>query len=176
MPVQANNKFQQIAYQSGKSAGGTSTPVEEPKEKKKSGGGGGRSASAAPVANPAYKEQMDKWQSNLNSLQKPSMEKPTYTDSYADRIAAMEQAGTPVYNSKYQQQIDALLDQVAGRGSFNYDVSSDPLYQAYKNQYVQGGRLAMQDTMGQAAALTGDMAPPMRPRRGIRRTSSTWAG
>ncbi len=33
----------------------------------------------------------------------------------------MEQAGTPVYNSKYQQQIDALLDQVAGRGSFNYD-------------------------------------------------------
>ena len=67
----------------------------------------------------------------------------------------MEQAGTPVYNSKYQQQIDALLDQVAGRGSFNYDVSSDPLYQAYKNQYVQGGRLAMQDTMGQAAALTG---------------------
>ena len=98
---------------------------------------------------------MDKWQSNLNSLQKPSMEKPTYTDSYADRIAAMEQAGTPVYNSKYQQQIDALLDQVAGRGSFNYDVSSDPLYQAYKNQYVQGGRLAMQDTMGQAAALTG---------------------
>lgn len=156
MPVQANNKFQQIAYQPGKSAGGTSTPVEEPKEKKKSGGGGGgRSASAAPAANPAYKEQMDKWQSNLNSLQKPSMEKPTYTDSYADRIAAMEQAGTPVYNSKYQQQIDALLDQVAGRGSFNYDVGSDPLYQAYKNQYVQGGRLAMQDTMGQAAALTG---------------------
>ena len=82
MPVQANNKFQQIAYQpgksaGGKSAGGTSTPVEEPKEKKKSGGGGGRSASAAPAANPAYKEQMDKWQSNLNSLQKPSMEKPT---------------------------------------------------------------------------------------------------
>lgn len=118
MPVQANNKFQQIAYQPGKSAGGTSTPVEEPKEKKKSGGGGGGSSSAAPAANPAYKEQMDKWQSNLNSLQKPSMEKPTYTDSYADRIAAMEQAGTPVYNSKYQQQIDALLDQVAGQGEF----------------------------------------------------------
>lgn len=42
MPVQANNKFQMIAYQSGKSAGGTSTPVEEPKEKKKSSGGGSR--------------------------------------------------------------------------------------------------------------------------------------
>ena len=107
------------------------------------------------MANPAYKKQVDKWQSNLNSLQKPSMEKPTYTDSYADRIAAMEQAGTPVYNSKYQQQIDALLDQVAGRGSFNYDVSSDPLYQAYKNQYVQGGRLAMQDTMGAGGGADG---------------------
>ena len=119
MPVQANNKFQQIAYQpgksaGGKSAGGTSMTVEEQK-KKKSGGGGGGSSSAAPVANPAYKEQMDKWQSNLNSLQKPSMEKPTYTDSYADRIAAMEQAGTPVYNSKYQQQIASTMTWAAIR-------------------------------------------------------------
>ncbi len=74
MPVQANNKFQQIAYQPGKirwrniHAGGGA----ERKKKRRRGGG---SSSAAPAANPAYKEQMDKWQSNLNSLQKPSMEK-----------------------------------------------------------------------------------------------------
>lgn len=162
MAVRPNNTFYEAAYDmTNASSGGKYTPVEEPEEKKSSSGGGGRSSSAAPAANPTYKEQMDKWKSTLNGLKKPAMAqptaaaKPTYTDSYADRIAAMEQAGAPAYTSQYQQKIDALLDQVAGRGSFNYDPGSDPLYQAYKNQYVQGGRLAMQDTMGQAAALTG---------------------
>ena len=103
MPVQANNKFQQIAYQPGKSAGGTSTPVEEPKEKKKSGGGGGRSASAAPAANPAYKEQMDKWQSNLNSLQKPSMEKPSLHGQLRGQDCGHGAGG----DARIQQQIPA---------------------------------------------------------------------
>lgn len=157
-----SNKFSYVAYDTGsKALSGTASTAESKAEEKKSSGGGGRSSSAAPAVNTAYKSQVDKWQSTLNNLKKPTMTqptaaaRPTYTDSYADRIAAMEQAGAPAYTSQYQQKIDALLDQVAGRGSFNYDPGSDPLYQAYKNQYVQGGRLAMQDTMGQAAALTG---------------------
>lgn len=161
-PGKQSNKFSYVAYDTGsKALSGTASTAESKAEEKKSSGGGGRSSSAAPAVNTAYKSQVDKWQSTLNNLKKPTMTqptaaaRPTYTDSYADRIAAMEQAGAPAYTSQYQQKIDALLDQVAGRGSFNYDPGSDPLYQAYKNQYVQGGRLAMQDTMGQAAALTG---------------------
>lgn len=160
--VKETNQFSYVAYDTGsKALSGTASTAESKAEEKKSSGGGGRSSSAAPAVNTAYKSQVDKWQSTLNNLKKPTMTqptaaaRPTYTDSYADRIAAMEQAGAPAYTSQYQQKIDALLDQVAGRGSFNYDPDSDPLYQAYKNQYVQGGRLAMQDTMGQAAALTG---------------------
>ncbi len=160
--VKQTNQFSYVAYDTGsKALSGTASTAESKAEEKKSSGGGGRSSSAAPAVNPAYKSQVDKWQSTLNNLKKPAMTqptaaaRPTYTDSYADRIAAMEQSGAPAYTSQYQQKIDALLDQVAGRGSFNYDPGSDPLYQAYKNQYVQGGRLAMQDTMGQAAALTG---------------------
>lgn len=42
-----------------------------------------------------------------------------------------------------------------GTGGFSYDVNADPLYQQYKDQYIQNGKLAMQDTMGKAAALTG---------------------
>lgn len=34
-------------------------------------------------------------------------------------------------------------------------MNADPLYQQYKDQYVAGGQRAMQDVMGQAAALTG---------------------
>lgn len=38
---------------------------------------------------------------------------------------------------------------------FSYDIDSDALYQQYKDKYIQQGKLAMADTMGQAAALTG---------------------
>ena len=34
-------------------------------------------------------------------------------------------------------------------------MSADPLYQQYRAQYMDAGRSAMRDTMGQAAALTG---------------------
>lgn len=38
---------------------------------------------------------------------------------------------------------------------FTYDFNADALYQQYKDKYIQQGKMAMQDTMGQAAALTG---------------------
>ena len=41
------------------------------------------------------------------------------------------------------------------REKFSYDVNEDALYQQYAEQYKRGGKLAMQDTMGQAAAMTG---------------------
>ena len=39
--------------------------------------------------------------------------------------------------------------------NFKYDVNGDALYQQYKDQYLTQGKLAMQDAMGQAAAMTG---------------------
>lgn len=59
------------------------------------------------------------------------------------------------YQSNYQSQIDSLLDSILNREDFTYDMNADPLYQQYKDQYIAGGRAAMMDTMGQAAALTG---------------------
>ena len=47
------------------------------------------------------------------------------------------------------------LKALQNRKKFSYDVNSDALYQQYKDKYVQQGKQAMQDTMGQAAALTG---------------------
>lgn len=59
------------------------------------------------------------------------------------------------YKSQYQELIDAQLDKILNREDFNYDFNADPMYQQYKNQYVQQGQQAMMDTMGNAAALTG---------------------
>lgn len=59
------------------------------------------------------------------------------------------------YQSKYQPQMDALLQQYGERGPFKYDLNADMLYQQMKDQYQQNARLSMMDTQGQAAALTG---------------------
>ena len=59
------------------------------------------------------------------------------------------------YQSTWQGQIDSMIDKILNREKFSYDLNSDALYQQYKDQYTSLGKLAMQDTMGQAAAMTG---------------------
>lgn len=67
-----------------------------------------------------------------------------------------QQAQKPAdYVSRYQQQLNDLLGQYQNRKPFSYDLNTDALYQQYKGQYVNQGRQAMMDTMGQASALTG---------------------
>lgn len=61
----------------------------------------------------------------------------------------------PTFSSDYDEQIADIYDKIVNREAFKYDYASDPLYGVYKDQYVQGGKQAMKDTMGQAAALTG---------------------
>lgn len=65
------------------------------------------------------------------------------------------QAQTPTYKGTYDQQVKDMYDKIANREKFSYDLNGDALYNQYKNQATQKGKLAMMDTMGQAAALTG---------------------
>ena len=86
--------------------------------------------------------------------------RPTYTPSQAvtDAENALKEweANRPGdYVSQYQDQLDALYNQIVGRGEFSYDPSADPLYEMYKDRYTAGGQLAMQDAMAGAAALSG---------------------
>lgn len=55
----------------------------------------------------------------------------------------------------YDQDLQEIYEQIMNPESFSYDLASDPLYQQYKDQYTHLGKLAMEDAMGQAAALTG---------------------
>lgn len=61
----------------------------------------------------------------------------------------------PVFEDSYGGQLKDLYGQIANRGSFQYDLGSDPLYQQYADRYRAQGQAAMRDTMGQAAALSG---------------------
>ena len=58
-------------------------------------------------------------------------------------------------NSEYDSIAKGYLNQYQNRGPFSYDFNSDALYQQYKDQYIKQGQMAMMDTMGQAAAMTG---------------------
>ena len=60
-----------------------------------------------------------------------------------------------VYDSKYDEQLADLYNQITQRKPFEYSTDDDMLYQQYLQKYTQQGQQAMRDTMGQAAALTG---------------------
>jgi hypothetical protein len=74
----------------------------------------------------------------------------------AERLAQLEsQKPGDWTGGQYGQQMQDALDAIRKRKKFSYDLNGDALYQQYKDKYVQQGKQAMQDTMGQAAALTG---------------------
>lgn len=86
--------------------------------------------------------------------------RPVYTQSsavteYQNALKALQQSKPGAYQSQYSQGIQEQLDKLLNGEKFSYNFNADPLYQQYKDQYMQQGQLAMQNTMGQAAALTG---------------------
>lgn len=86
-----------------------------------------------------------------------SVSKKTYT--YNPTKAAAEaytayrrqEASAP----DYTKQIDSLARQIANREPFSYNPASDAAYKYYADRYRQQGKLAMQDTIGQATQLSG---------------------
>ena len=72
--------------------------------------------------------------------------------AYRDSVAAMQPGE---YDSGFEDQLQALYDQIEGREVFSYDPEEDEAYRRYARLYAAQGAAAMEDTMGQAASLTG---------------------
>lgn len=72
-----------------------------------------------------------------------------------EQMEAQTAAKPAEYTSKWQPQVDAAAQSILDRKEFSYDVNGDALWNQYKDRYINLGKQAMQDTMGQAAALTG---------------------
>lgn len=90
----------------------------------------------------------------------PTFQSERYTPSGETEQARAELARVQSekpggYVSGWDKELDALYDQIASRGAFSYDLGTDPVYRQYREQYQSAGRMAMEDTMGRAAALTG---------------------
>lgn len=65
------------------------------------------------------------------------------------------QSTKPVYSFDRQQELDDARDAWQNRGQFQYNMADDGMYQQLVDRYVQQGKMAMQDTVGQSATLTG---------------------
>lgn len=88
----------------------------------------------------------------------PSQSGYVESDAVKQAQALLQQqiANKPgAYQSQWQAQLDEIMGKYLNRGEFSYDLNADALYNQYKDRYVQQGKMAMMDTMGQAAALTG---------------------
>lgn len=97
----------------------------------------------------------------LQGTPAPEMEtKPVATPESTEAgvneaMGELEANKRPGFTSSYDGMISDLFGQIMNRPAFQYDVGTDPLFQALNQQYTNLGKMAMRDTMGQAAALTG---------------------
>ena len=81
---------------------------------------------------------------------------PSDTVAQAEKLLQQQMANKPgEYSSPWQAQLNDAIQKILNREKFSYDLNGDALYQQYKDQYTTQGKMAMMDTMGQAAALTG---------------------
>ena len=72
-------------------------------------------------------------------------------------LEEIEAARPGAYESTYKDQMSSLSDQLKNR-KFNWNQNADALYKQYADRYKQQGKLAMKDSMGRTAALTGGYA------------------
>ena len=103
--------------------------------------------------------------SSSSTVEAPEAAAPSYgTGAYkpSDAVLAAEQllqqqlANKPgAYESAWSAQLNDTINKILNREKFSYDLNGDALYQQYKDKYIQQGQMAMMDTMGQAAAMTG---------------------
>lgn len=59
------------------------------------------------------------------------------------------------YRSSWKDPLEETWKKIQERPEFQYDVNADALWNRYKDQYIRQGKLAMEDTMGQAQSMTG---------------------
>lgn len=96
-------------------------------------------------------------ETDRSSVDLVSAEGEGTSQDYSNTMAALKESefALPEYSSSYDEQITELYNKIVSRESFRYDPMSDSLYGQYREQYARMGEMAMRDSMGRAAALTG---------------------
>ena len=99
---------------------------------------------------------------DLKDLEEKANSYGTYTEGQSV-IDALNKKNTYEAQNKpgewnggnYGQAVKDAYNAYNNRKAFSYDLNGDALYQQYKDKFINQGRLAMADTIGQASAMTG---------------------
>lgn len=97
----------------------------------------------------------------LKALRDQAEQRRDYTES--ERVGSLRDEYDTLKNNKiedwtggtYGDALRQAIDKINNREKFTYDINGDALYQLYKDQYINNGRIAMNDTIGKASAMTG---------------------
>lgn len=98
--------------------------------------------------------------STVSGSRSYSSSRGSYTPSdeveeYRSLLKDYEADEPDAFESRYDDQIQTILNGILNREDFSYDMNNDQLYQQYKDSYMRQGQQAMRDTIAQASALTG---------------------
>lgn len=101
-------------------------------------------------------EQLQQANSTVQSIMGNNAYTPGSSVTQAqEQLKAYQDKKPAEYTNRWKDQMDTMLKNILDRKDFQYDVKADPLFQQYRDQYIRNGQLAMRDTIGQAAQLTG---------------------
>lgn len=112
--------------------------------------------SAVVSKNPAKAEQSGTTTNKKNNTDgRPEYEKSEAVIQAEQKLEDWENRAPGEYESQYSVQIQDILESILNREEFSYNMNADPLYRQYREQYIENGKKAMMDTVGNATALTG---------------------
>ena len=95
-----------------------------------------------------------------NTAQQLGASQQGYTPSAAvlaaqQTLQQLQDSKPQGYESRFGDKLDQMLEKILNPDKFNYSFDGDALAKQMAERYKQNAKLAMMDSMGQAAALTG---------------------
>lgn len=122
--------------------------------------GGNKTSSSPTTQNPTNPNSTstNNPYTNVDLSKYASGYKPSDSVTQADKKKSEAESlvdGFGDFTYSNQQMYDDVISKIMNREKFSYDLNGDALYQQYKDTFIGQGKMAMQDTMGQAAMMTG---------------------
>lgn len=146
-PVQSNQPSNVVSYMPSSTAN-TTTTREKPTYAEPVGT---RESAKTPIDYKSIQSTYTPTQVSANTAKfEPSQQ---YLDAMASVQASLDKLMSG--RTSYTDKINSSLKSIEDTAPFSYDFNSDPMFQQMLAGAMKSGKLAMEDSMGQAAALTG---------------------
>lgn len=97
------------------------------------------------------------WGALLQSADKPSAEEQVLppAEQIRQKLDSLDADDPGEFVFSEQALMEMTEQAIRNRAAFAYDPNGDAMYRRYKDSYLTQGKRAMEDTIGQAAAMTG---------------------